>query len=243
MTNTTPTAPEVTVVVPIYNEVEGVDGLVREILDVTAPLGERMELLLVDDGSSDGTRERLREWNAREPRITLVEHEANVGQSAAMMSGFHFAAAEKIVTLDGDGQSDPRDIFKVLEALETADCVCGIRSKRRDTVWRRWGSKLANGVRKKLTRDTLTDICCPVKGMKKSQVTRLKYFNGIHRFLPTLLRLEGASVAEIPTNHRPRTCGVSKYTNLGRLMVTWQDVLAVRWMIRRHRHVVARKVE
>ncbi len=233
----------VSVVIPIYNEIEGVDTLMAELCSVLEPLGDTVEILLVDDGSSDGTRDRLREWRKKDRRITVVEHEKNVGQSAAMLTGFRFAAAETIVTLDGDGQSDPRDVFKIMEAMQGADMVCGIRAKRKDTVWRRWGSRLANGVRNRLTGESLTDICCPVKGLKKSQAVKLKYFNGIHRFLPTLLRLEGASVVEIPVNHRPRTLGKSKYTNLGRLLVTWQDVLAVRWMIHRHRNIVARKLE
>ncbi|MBE7560490.1 glycosyltransferase family 2 protein [bacterium] len=231
------------VVIPIYNEIEGVDALLEELLSVLAPLGDGVEIVLVDDGSTDGTRERLHDWRKKDARITLVEHECNVGQSAAMLTGFQFAAAETLVTLDGDGQSDPRDVFAVLKAMQGADVVCGIRARRRDSVWRRWGSRLANAVRNRLTGEHLADICCPVKGLRKSQVTRLKYFNGIHRFLPTLLRLEGATVVEIPVNHRPRARGKSKYTNLGRLLVTWQDVLAVRWMIRRHRRIVARRIE
>jgi glycosyltransferase involved in cell wall biosynthesis len=235
--------PKVSVVIPVYNEVEGIDGLLEEIFSVVQPLGDGVEVLIVDDGSSDGTREKLRQWNTREPRFSLVEHEANTGQSAAMMSGFRYAAAENIVTLDGDGQSDPRDIFKVLKLLLQADVVCGIRAKRKDTIFRRWASKLANGIRNRLTWESVRDTCCPVKGLKKSQVTRLRYFNGIHRFLPTLLRLEGAKVVEVPVNHRPRTLGSSKYTNLGRLLLTWQDLLAVRWMIKRHRKISARKIE
>ena len=221
-------APELSVVVPIYNELENISELYREIREALA--GREFEVLFVDDGSSDESDLLIRRLEQGAGNVRGVFFEQNRGQTAAMLAGCLRAKAPLVATMDGDRQNDPADLPRLLEALGSADAVVGMRTKRRDTFVRRISSKLANRVRNFLTGDTITDTGCSLKLFKREAIFAVPRFEGMHRFLPTLMRYAGYRVIEIPVNHRPRSMGTSKYGILNRLPRASLDMLAVCWM-------------
>jgi glycosyltransferase involved in cell wall biosynthesis len=230
-------------VVPFYNEADNVEPLHREVDAALADLPGGVEFVYVDDGSVDDTRARLLALAKRDPRIRVVRLQPNSGQSAALEAGFRAASGEITVTLDGDLQNDPADIPRLLAELERHDVVNGVRVDRRDGLVRRVSSRIGNGFRNWVTRESVTDVGCSLRAMRTAQVKRVKLFRGMHRFLPTLLRMEGATVTEIPVSHRPRRHGSSKYGIGNRAFVGFVDVLAVRWMQSRTRRYDAREGE
>ena len=233
-------SPRLSVVVPFYNEADNVDPLHRELDAALAELPGGVEFVYVDDGSRDETPERLRALAKRDPRIRLVRLEPNSGQSAALEAGFRAARGEWTATLDGDLQNDPADIPRLLGLTERFDVVNGVRVDRRDTWVRKASSKVGNGFRNWVTNESVTDVGCSLRVMRTEYCKRVKLFRGMHRFLPTLLRMEGATVTETPVSHRPRRHGTSKYGIGNRALVGFMDVLAVRWMqsrVRRYRAI------
>jgi glycosyltransferase involved in cell wall biosynthesis len=238
-----PGAPWLSVVVPFYNEADNVEPLHRELDAAVGEVAGGVEFLYVDDGSRDGTRERLLGLAKRDPRIRVLRIEPNSGQSAAFQTGFQAARGEVTVTLDGDLQNDPADIPRLLAALEHADVVNGVRQERRDGFVRKLSSRIGNGFRNLVTRESVTDVGCSLRAVRTVYAKRVKLFRGMHRFLPTLLRLEGATVTEIPVRHRPRRHGSSKYGIGNRAFVGFVDVLAVRWMQSRARRYQVREGE
>ena len=237
------TGPWLSVVVPFYNEEDNVEPLHREVDAAVADVPGGVEFVYVDDGSRDGTRERLLGLAKRDPRIRVLRLEPNSGQSAAFEAGFQAARGEVTVTLDGDLQNDPADIPRLLAALDRADVVNGVRQNRRDGFVRKLSSRIGNGFRNFVTRESVTDVGCSLRAMRTVYAKRVKLFRGMHRFLPTLLRLEGATVTEIPVHHRPRRHGSSKYGIGNRAFVGFVDVLAVRWMQARARRCQVREGE
>ena len=227
----------VSVVVPVKDEAENVGPLAREIAAAMAGEGP-YEMLFVDDGSTDGTAAALTALKAELPALRVLRHPRNLGQSRGIRTGVWAARHEVIVTLDGDGQNDPADIPKLLRTLEAdlgVGLVSGVRTKRKDTASRRLASKLGNGFRAWALKDGAVDTGCGLKAFRKDVFIALPYFDHIHRFLITLTLREGWQVRFVPVNHRPRLAGQSKYTNLGRLLVSGADLLGVRWLMRRHR--------
>ncbi|MBI4914887.1 MAG: glycosyltransferase family 2 protein [Acidobacteria bacterium] len=224
---------EFSVVVPVYNERDNVERLVAAIVPVMAPLGS-FEIVLVDDGSSDGSSELLDGLAAADPRVRVLHFVKNCGQSAAFDAGFRHARGRVIATLDADLQSDPADIPALLPLLEAHDAVVGIRADRHDTAWRRFSSWFANGVRNRLTREDILDTGCPLKVFRAEAIKSVRNFRGSHRFFPTLLRMDGYSVTQIPVRHHPRTAGTSKYGTLDRALSGLRDALGVRWLQDRH---------
>ncbi|HKJ23378.1 MAG TPA: glycosyltransferase family 2 protein [Myxococcota bacterium] len=235
-------APRLSVVVPIFDEQDSLDPLHRELDAALSGLPGGVEFVLVDDGSRDGSLAVMRRLAAKDGRVRVVALEANHGQSAAFEAGFAAARGEFIATLDADLQNDPADIPRMMEELARADVVNGVRAERQDDWVRKLSSKVANGFRNRMTHETVTDVGCSLRVMRASFARRVKMFRGMHRFLPTLLRLEGARVAEVPVAHRPRRYGTSKYGIGNRLFVGLVDVFAVRWMQRRHEAWQAREV-
>jgi glycosyltransferase involved in cell wall biosynthesis len=224
------------VVVPVKDEAGNVGPLAREIAAALA--GESHEILFVDDGSSDGTAERLLELKSEIAQLRVLRHSRNLGQSRSIRSGVLAARGEIIVTLDGDGQNDPADIPKLLAVLRAepqAAMVSGVRVKRKDTASRRLASRLGNSFRSQLLGDGAIDTGCGLKAFRRAVFVDLPYFDHFHRFLIALVQREGWQVHFVPVNHRPRLTGASKYTNFGRLLVSVQDLLGVRWLQRRHR--------
>jgi glycosyltransferase involved in cell wall biosynthesis len=238
-------APELSLVVPLYNEEENLPDLVREIraaLDSIGPTAPAWELLLVDDGSTDGSLATMRRLAAGEPRLRLLRHRRNSGQSAALATGFRRARGRIVVTIDGDLQNDPADIPRLLAELERGfDVVSGVRVDRRDSWTRRASSRVANAVRNWATDEAITDVGCSLKAYRREYLAHLPMFGGMHRFLPTLVRWNGARVTEIPVRHRPRLHGVAKYGIGNRLFRALADLWAVRWM--RTRWIDPRDVE
>lgn len=226
----------ISVVIPAYNEVECLRPLTLEVLETMRSLAQPFEILFVDDGSRDGTRELMRQLADEFREVHFIGFKKNCGQTSAMAAGFKHAKGDIVVTLDADLQNDPRDIPKLLEKLDQYDVVCGWRQKRHDNLVRRISSRVANYVRNKLSNEQIVDVGCSLKAYKRECVENLKLFEGMHRFLPTLVKLEGYTVVEVPVNHRPRELGTSKYNIRNRIVKAFTDLLAVRWMKKRYIH-------
>lgn len=228
---------DISVVLPVYNEEECIEQVADEVRDVLAGLGREFEVILVDDGSSDGTPDRMCALAKAHPEYRIIRITPNSGQSAAMGAGFRAARGDIIVCLDADGQNDPADIPKLLSELEHCDVCCGIRARRKDTWSRRVGSRLANAVRNAVLHDGIIDTGCSLKAFRASVVSDFPmHLRGMHRFLPVLARISAdATIRQVSVNHRPRAAGRSKYTNLGRLKETVADLRSVAWMARRWR--------
>jgi glycosyltransferase involved in cell wall biosynthesis len=226
-------APDVSIVVPVYNEERSLPDLVREITAAMAHVGSSWEVVFVDDGSTDRSREVLRQLAGREGRLRLAAMPRNSGQSAALAAGFRLARGNRVVTLDADLQNDPADIPRVLQALDGVAMVSGVRRNRRDDWLRRVSSRIANRVRSRVLDDGVTDVGCSLKAYQAEYLRRIPAFNGYHRFLPALVRMAGGSVREVEVNHRPRVHGTSKYGVGNRLWRGLVDLAGVRWMRRR----------
>jgi dolichol-phosphate mannosyltransferase len=235
---------ELSLVIPAYNEELSIEPCVLEADGVLAGLGKRYEIVVVDDGSTDGTFERLRALKKDVSALRAVRFARNRGQTTAMAAGFEHARGVIIVTMDADMQNDPADIPRLLEKMSEWDVVCGVRQGRRDSFVRKASSAIANAVRNRLTHESIRDVGCTLRAMRARHVRRIKLFEGMHRFLPTLLKLEGARVVEIPVSHRPRTKGANKYGIGNRLFKGLRDLFAVRWMQSRYvRYEVKEEIE
>lgn len=228
--------PEISVVVPVFDEAGAAPALAREIAAALA--GCSAEIIFVDDCSRDDTAERLRTLAAELPALRVLRHERNAGQSRAVRTGVLAARAGVIVTLDGDGQNDPADASRLIDQLRAEpglSLVGGRRVKRQDSAAKRLASRVGNGVRRKLLRDQADDTGCGLKAFRREAFLRLPYFDHMHRFLPALMLREGYDIAFVEVNHRPRTTGASKYTNLGRLWASASDLFGVKWLQSRAR--------
>ncbi len=225
--------PFLSVVVPFYDEGENVEPLHAELAHALAEVAGGVELVYVDDGSRDATGRVLAELAKRDARVRVLSLAARAGQSAALDAGFRAARGRVIATLDGDGQNDPADLPRLLAALVQADVVNGVRVRRQDSWLRRVSSRVGNAFRNLATGERVSDVGCSLRVMRADLVRRVPSWDGMHRFLPTLLRLEGARVVELPVSHRPRRHGRSKYGVANRLFRGLADVLGVRWMQKR----------
>ncbi len=224
------------VVIPLNNEEENIIDLVNELEPVMMALNEPWELICIEDGSSDGTLEVLNKLTKEKKYIETLVFTKNFGQSSAFDAGFKAAKGEFVITLDGDRQNDPADIPKLLTCMDQADLVCGHRVNRKDPLSKKITSRLANAVRGLLCEDGVNDTGCSLKVYRSSCLKKIKMFNGMHRFLPALFKIEGFRIKEVPVNHRERTKGVTKYNFFNRSFNTISDMLAVRWMRKRHLH-------
>ncbi len=229
--------PSVSVVVPVKDEAGNVAPLAREI--AAALKGTAHEIIFIDDGSADGTPMVLTGLRAEIPQLRVLRHGRNLGQSRGVRSGVLAAKGEIIVTLDGDGQNDPADIPKLLAELaqggNSVAMVSGVRVKRQDTASRRLASRLGNRFRNWMLKDGATDTGCGLKAFRREAYLHLPYFDHQHRFLIALMRREGYGVNFVPVGHRQRGSGRSKYTNFGRMLVSVNDLLGMRWLISRHK--------
>ena len=225
--------PELSVVVPLYNEAESLQPLVEQLLAALRPLGRSFELVLVDDGSSDGTAAQLRELAARTPELVAVLLRRNYGQTPAMSAGFDASRGQVIVTLDGDLQNDPADIPLLLEQLEQGyDLVSGWRHRRQDPAMsRKLPSRLANRLIARVTGVRLHDYGCSLKAYRRELVGDMNLYGELHRFLPALAFIEGARISEVKVNHHPRRFGASKY-GIDRTFRVLMDLLTV-WFMKR----------
>jgi glycosyltransferase involved in cell wall biosynthesis len=225
--------PELSIVVPLYNEAESLPPLVEQLLDALRPLGRPFELVLVDDGSSDGTATVLRQLAAQTPELVAVLLRRNYGQTPAMAAGFDASRGAVIVTLDGDLQNDPADIPLLLEQLEQGyDLVSGWRHRRQDPAMsRKLPSRLANRLIARVTGVRLHDYGCSLKAYRRELVEDMNLYGELHRFLPALAFIEGARISEVKVNHRARSYGSSKY-GIDRTFRVLMDLLTV-WFMKR----------
>jgi dolichol-phosphate mannosyltransferase len=233
-----PLVPELSVVVPVHDEADNVAPLLA---DIAAALRGRLdfEIIVIDDGSGDGTRQQLLAEKAAYPELRLFAHARRAGQSTAVRNGVTQARALWIATLDGDGQNDPVDILKLLAEREQSDpqirCFAGWRVARRDGFVKRVTSRIANAVRSRLLGDRTPDSGCGLKLFERAAFLELPYFDHMHRYLPALFQRAGWRVLSVPVGHRPRTRGASKYGTLGRAWAGLVDLCGVSWLIRRSR--------
>jgi glycosyltransferase involved in cell wall biosynthesis len=216
-------------VAPVFEEEENLDRLHARVVEVFRGR-EDWELVLVDDGSRDGSAAKIRALAARDPRVVGVFFAQNCGQTAATAAGIQVARGRFVATLDADLQNDPGDLPAMIELCARHDAVVGWRKKRRDTFVRRASSRIANGVRNWISKDSIRDTGCSLKVFRADAIQALPLFEGMHRFLPTLLRYHGYSVVEHGVEHHPRTAGASKYGVWNRAFRATKDLLAVRWM-------------
>lgn len=219
---------DLSIVVPVHNEEQNIRPLLEEIGQ--AVTGLQAEFIFVDDGSTDGTLNQLREAARRDNRVRVAHFRRNLGQTAAMAAGFRLARGAAVVTLDGDLQNDPSDVPALVALLKDWDVVCGVRLKRRDTWLKRISSTIANGFRNWATGDNIVDTGCTLKAFRRQWLQNLDLYQGMHRFLPTLLKMRGARVTQVPVRHRPRRAGKTHYGTWGRMVKGLADVWAVRWM-------------
>jgi glycosyltransferase involved in cell wall biosynthesis len=231
---------EFSVVVPVHNEAGNVESLVREI--AAALDGRAYEMVFVDDASTDDTRAVLAGLKQDFPALRVLSHRKNAGQSRAIRTGVQAARGRVVGTLDGDGQNDPADLPDLYRALTRADApeglvmVMGRRASRKDTAWKRFGSRFANSIRKRMLKDDCDDSGCGIKVIKRDAYLSLPYFDHMHRYMPALVRAEGYGTEFMDVNHRERGAGSSKYTNFGRLWAALSDLRGVTWLIRRRRN-------
>ena len=228
---------KISVVIPVFNEEGNLPRLFEELKKVVADLPCPAEMIFIDDGSKDGSLEIIKALATANPEVKYISFAQNTGQSAALYAGFQAATGDTIITMDADLQNDPADIFEMLRYYGDYEMVNGWRFQRQDSLSQKIGSKIGNFVRNKLTWECIRDTGCSLKIMKATMAKRIPMHRGLHRFLPTLMRLQGARVIEVKVNHRPRFRGVSNYTNMRRGIEGLYDVIAVRWMIKRHLNI------
>lgn len=228
---------EISIIVPIKDEEENIIPLSDEIENAMLGLKKEWECIWIDDGSTDKSWETLQQLKVKNNSIhRIFQHKKCYGQSAAIWSGFHQARGKILVTIDGDGQNDPCCIPELVNTLikENADVVNGWREKRNDNIIRKISSRIANSFRNYLTGENVRDVGCALRAMRKECVNGIVLFKGMHRFIPTLIRISGYNkIIEIPVKHRPRTRGKTKYGVWNRLWVGIADTFAICWMKKR----------
>ena len=229
--------PDISVVVPVHDEEGAAGPLAREI--AAAFTGRSYEMIFVDDASRDGTLAELRALMAELPALRVLAHASNAGQSRAVRTGVLAARAPIVVTLDGDGQNPPADAPRLADLLRDSPpqvaLVGGVRARRQDTGAKRWASRWANRIRKRLLADDADDTGCGLKAFRRDVFLRLPYFDHLHRYLPALVIREGYENRYLDVDHRHRETGRSKYTNWGRLIASLSDLLGVMWLKSRSR--------
>lgn len=220
------------VVIPIYNELETIPKLISRLGPVCKKLGA-YEIICVDDGSNDGSFEALIKEKEKEKNLRVIKFLKNSGQSAAFDAGIKNASGDVIITMDGDLQNPPEEIPLLLEGLKGNDFVIGWRHQRHDNFRKKIASKIANAIRQAFLGDGAQDTGCSLKAFKKEAISQIKLFNGMHRFFPALLVIEGFKYAEVKVSHENRKWGVSKYGTFRRAIPAFIDLLAVLWMRKR----------
>jgi glycosyltransferase involved in cell wall biosynthesis len=230
-----PKAPglDLSVVLPVHDEEGNLPALWEEIRRALAEIGGTAEVVFVNDGSTDGSGALLDRFRAQDPRVRVIDHDRNHGLTAALDCGFHHARGAVVAMLDADLQNPPGELVRLLERLPEADVVVGWRKDRRDPFLKRWTSRIANRYRNWRTHESIHDTGCALKVFRREVLERLKLWRGMHRFLPTLARMEGFRVVEVPVAHRPRPSGRSHFGTWDRLWSGLADVRTVRWMWKR----------
>jgi dolichol-phosphate mannosyltransferase len=228
-----PLNPEISIILPVYNEEESLVPLFDVLGEVLSEMGKPFEILIIDDGSTDGSPAVMERLRNEYPQVRVIRHRANYGLSAAMETGFRNARGRILATMDADLQNDPRDLPLLLSKLEGADAVVGWRHERQDPLVKRLSSRTANWIRNRAIGDGIHDTGCSLKVFRRDAIGKVKMFKGMHRFLPALLQMEGYRVLEVKVRHHPRRYGEAKYHLANRLLGPFFDLFAVRWMGKR----------
>ena len=224
--------PDLSIIVPVYDEEDSLSPLWTELRAVLDRLGLAFEVIFVDDGSRDRSPEIIRGFREADTRVRLVRLKENGGETAATDAGFKAARGRRVVVMDADLQNDPRDIPTLLSHLDHWDAATGWRVQRAqgDGLVRRVSSRIANGLRNWVSDESIHDSGCTFRAFRRECLRGLVLYRGFHRFIPTLLKMRGYRVIEVPVSHRPRRFGRSKYGVLNRAVVAAADLLAIRWM-------------
>ena len=237
---------DISFIIPCHNEEGNLPELIKAIRATVEPLHLPYEIVITDDCSTDKSWEIIKQFGAADPRIRALRFAFNCGQSAAQWAGMRAARGKYLVTLDADLQNDPKDFPKFLEGLKTCDCVCGTRVASRgagDGFVKVISSRIANWVRNQLSGENISDAGCCYRAFKRECIQDLKFFKGMHRFMPTLFKMEGFTVTEIPISSNPRFSGQGHYGVWNRLFASFYDLLAVRWMKKRmFKYKIAEKI-
>lgn len=229
-----PSRPDLSLVIPAYNEQENIPELLARVEKALGHAGIQFEVILVDDGSTDETPRLLAQAMIDRPWLRVIQLKANSGQTAAFDAGFKAAQGNVIATLDADLQNDPEEIPRLFPMLEQFDMINGWRQNRQDTTVRRLQSRIANRIRNWLSDETIQDSASSLKLYKRHCLEGLQLYRGMHRFMPTLVKMRGYTVNEVPVKHSPRFAGTAKYGLRNRALRALIDLLAVRWMKNRY---------
>lgn len=237
-------APRLSIVIPAYNEAQSIDTVVREALDVLSQKLDLFEIVVIDDGSADDTAGALSELKGEDARLRVIRHPARSGKSAALRTGMLASRAMWVATMDGDGQDDPRSILDMIEVIDLdtigeVGVVAGNRKNRTDGGSRKIASRIANTLRQTLLNDDCPDTACGLKVIPRDLFLALPFFDALHRYLPALCGHLGYETVNVPVRNRPRAAGQSKYSNIGRAVAGFFDLLGVIWIMRRT-HVPAK---
>lgn len=224
---------ELSIIVPIYNEEENIRLLYETILNSITDKIEQFEIILVNDGSVDNSYHLLEQISLDDDRVHIIHFEKNYGQTSAIWAGMKIASGKYISLMDADLQTNPRDILKLYPYLDTYDFINGNRNNRQDSFIKKISSIVGNSFRNFITKDTIQDTGCPMKLFKREIIDCLFLFEGMHRFLPTLAKINGYSVIEIPVSHQKRKFGKSKYGIFNRAFVGLMDAFVVGWIKKR----------
>ena len=230
-------------VIPMYNEEENIATLLKRVGPALGQIGRPFEVIIVDDGSTDRGPRLLEQALGIYPWLRVLRLKKNSGQSAAFDAGFKAARGQIIATIDGDLQNDPEEIPRLIPMLDGCDMVTGWRKDRHDTRFRRLQTRFANWVRNRVSHETIHDSACSLKLYKRHCLAGLTLYNGMHRFMPTLIKMRGYSVVETPVKHSPRFAGKAKYGLTNRAFRALVDLLAVRWMKKRFLRYEVREID
>jgi dolichol-phosphate mannosyltransferase len=225
---------ELTIVVPVFNEEESLPAFFLEMDSFIKASPVPSRVLFINDGSTDNSLKILNEQCSNAARCTVLSLDRNYGLSVAVKAGFDSCETTLVGYIDADLQTHPSDFLSYFSYFPEYDMVNGIRAKRKDTLIKRFSSKLANSYRRLMINDAIQDTCCPLKILKSSYAREMPFFIGMHRFLPALVQLHGGKVKQLPISHSPRYAGTSKYHLLNRLVGPFFDTLAFRWMRSRY---------
>lgn len=223
------------IIIPIKDEEGNIDNLFNEINDTMDKVTDKWECIWIDDGSTDNSLNILKEISQKDKRHRYISFDKNYGQSAALFAGFKYARGDIFITIDGDGQNDPKDFPKLIETMKQTGVhmVNGYRIRRKDSIIRKISSNIGNFFRNFITGKTVRDAGCSTRAFKRECVEFLPPFKGMHRFLPSIVHYLGFSWTEIPVNHRPRKKGISKYNISNRLWVGILDLFGIWWFKKR----------
>lgn len=221
---------KLTVIVPVFNEEENMEALEQRLGKWIPTSAEKACVLFVNDGSTDSSLAGIKDICSRNPDFLYLSFKHNCGLSAAIKAGIDYAESEYVGYIDADLQTDPEDFNLLTPYLAEYELCMGIRANRKDTGWKRMQSKIANGFRRMMTGDGVTDTGCPLKVMRTANARRVPFVKGMHRFLPALFQLQGCRVKEVEVRHYPRVAGKSKFGLSNRLIGPLQDCFAFRWM-------------